>query len=64
MYIYIFLQFWSAFVPCETQYKNAVTLTLEQIDVIKRFVKIYKDELEFVTSAAGNTFKIHRLYIN
>ncbi|XKL63748.1 hypothetical protein PGB90_006112 [Kerria lacca] len=46
-------QFWSAFVPCETQYKNAVTLTLEQIDVIKRFVKIYKDELEFVTSAAG-----------
>ncbi len=46
-------QFWSAYVPCETQYKNAVTLTLEQIDVIKRFVKIYGDELEFVTSAEG-----------
>ncbi|XP_065214336.1 dipeptidase 1-like isoform X2 [Planococcus citri] len=46
-------QFWSAYVPCETQYKNAVPLTLEQIDVIKRFVSMYKDDLEFVTSAAG-----------
>lgn len=40
--------------PCETQYKNAVPLTLEQIDVIKRFVNMYKDDLEFVTSASGS----------
>ncbi|KAM9065234.1 dipeptidase 2 [Sarcophilus harrisii] len=43
-------QFWSAYVPCQTQDKDALRLTLEQIDVIKRMCNAY-EELEFVTSA-------------
>lgn len=39
---------------CNTQYKDAVAATLEQIDVIKRLVDEYPDELEFVTTADGN----------
>ncbi|KAH9638330.1 hypothetical protein HF086_006510 [Spodoptera exigua] len=43
-------QFWSAFVPCATQNKDAVQLTLEQIDVIKRLVEKYPQHLQFATS--------------
>ncbi|KAJ9595557.1 hypothetical protein L9F63_013266, partial [Diploptera punctata] len=46
-------QFWSAYVPCSTQYHNAVEETLEQIDVIKRFVHKYPKQLELVTTANG-----------
>ncbi|XP_066938803.1 dipeptidase 1-like [Macrobrachium rosenbergii] len=46
-------QFWSAFVPCSSQYKNAATQTLEQIDVIHRLVEKYPGDLQFVDSADG-----------
>lgn len=46
-------QFWSAFVPCTTQYKNAVSMTLEQIDVVRRLVDRYPNDLKFVTTADG-----------
>ncbi|GLH06442.1 Dipeptidase [Gryllus bimaculatus] len=46
------LQFWAAYVPCESQHLNAVQLTLEQIDLIKRLIDKYQDELQFATSAA------------
>ena len=46
-------QFWSAYIGCYTQYKDAVQWTLEQIDVIKRLVKQNPDDMEFVTSAQG-----------
>jgi len=36
-------QFWAAYVGCHTQGKDAVQQTLEQIDVIKRFVDEYED---------------------
>lgn len=36
-------QFWAAYVSCHTQGKDAVQQTLEQIDVIKRFVDAYDD---------------------
>ncbi|XP_077166449.1 dipeptidase 2-like [Paroedura picta] len=45
-------QFWSAFVSCDAQDKDAVRLTLEQIDVIQRMCKTY-DEFEMVTSSQG-----------
>ncbi|XP_047002669.1 dipeptidase 1-like [Schistocerca americana] len=45
-------QFWAAYVPCDSQYKDAVQLTLEQISVIRRLVDSYAD-LQFVTTAAG-----------
>ncbi|KAM4018024.1 dipeptidase 2-like isoform 2-T4 [Anomaloglossus baeobatrachus] len=45
-------QFWSAYVLCSAQDKDAVRLALEQIDVIKRMCKEY-EELEFVDSSQG-----------
>ncbi|XP_070626916.1 dipeptidase 3 isoform X2 [Bos indicus] len=45
-------QFWSAYAPCQTQDQDAVRLTLEQIDLIRRMCDSY-NELELVTSAEG-----------
>ncbi|XP_078400359.1 dipeptidase 2 isoform X2 [Cetorhinus maximus] len=52
-------QLWSAYVLCSAQYKDAVRLTLEQIDVIKRMCMKYP-EFKLVTSSKGieNTEKI------
>ncbi|HJZ94287.1 MAG TPA: membrane dipeptidase, partial [Gemmataceae bacterium] len=44
-------QFWSAWVPASTRKSGtAVKMTLEQIDVIHRFVKAYPDAFEFARS--------------
>lgn len=48
-------QFWAAYVPCESQHLNAVQLTLEQIDVIKRLIDKYSHHLKFATSATGQS---------
>ena len=40
-----------AYVGCNSQYKDAVQLTLRQIDVIKRLINKYPKNLELVTSA-------------
>ncbi|XP_076989762.1 dipeptidase 3 [Tamandua tetradactyla] len=45
-------QFWSAHVPCQNQDQDAMRLTLEQIDFIRRMCASYS-ELELVTSAEG-----------
>ncbi|VTJ56463.1 Hypothetical predicted protein [Marmota monax] len=52
-------QFWSAYVPCQTQDQDAVRLTLEQIDLIHRMCASYS-ELELVTSvkALNSTKKL------
>ncbi|XP_006860392.1 PREDICTED: dipeptidase 2 [Chrysochloris asiatica] len=52
-------QFWSAYVPCQTQGRDAVRLTLEQIDLIHRMCTSYS-ELELVTSfkALNTTHKL------
>lgn len=47
-----FPQFWSAYVPCQTQERDALRLTLEQIDLIHRMCTSYS-ELELVTSVKG-----------
>ncbi|KAG4072428.1 hypothetical protein HA402_004360 [Bradysia odoriphaga] len=44
-------QFWAAYVPCEAQHKDAVQLTLEQIDVIIRLTEKYSPQLTTCTSA-------------
>nr|XP_056718379.1 dipeptidase 1 [Euleptes europaea] len=46
-------QFWAAYVPCETQNKDAVKRTLEQIDVIHRMCLQYPEALACVTDSAG-----------
>lgn len=45
-------QFWAAYVPCETQYKDAVRLTLEQIDVIHRMCSKYPETFQLATSSS------------
>lgn len=40
-----------AYTSCESQYKDAVQLTLRQIDVIKRLINKYPSKLEFVTDS-------------
>ncbi|XP_025837245.1 dipeptidase 1-like [Agrilus planipennis] len=46
-------QFWVAFGSCETQYKDAVQVALDQIDVIKNLIRKYHNDLEFVDSSVG-----------
>ncbi|KAK3594950.1 hypothetical protein CHS0354_009337 [Potamilus streckersoni] len=46
-------QFWSCFVDCTSQYKDAVRKSLNQLDTIKKFVQRYPDVFQFVTSAQG-----------
>uniref|UniRef100_A0A8C5R3C0 Dipeptidase n=1 Tax=Leptobrachium leishanense TaxID=445787 RepID=A0A8C5R3C0_9ANUR len=40
-------QFWAAYVPCDTQGKDAVKRTLEQIDVVHRMCDDYPDVFDF-----------------
>ncbi|XP_067905366.1 dipeptidase 1 [Heterodontus francisci] len=44
-------QFWAAFTPCSTQYKDAVRQTLEQIDVIHRMCQMYPQTFQYVSSS-------------
>lgn len=50
----LFLQLWVAYAPCGSQHKDAVQVTLEQIDLIKRFINQYPNHLRFVNDSAGN----------
>uniref|UniRef100_A0A8D0AWX5 Dipeptidase n=1 Tax=Salvator merianae TaxID=96440 RepID=A0A8D0AWX5_SALMN len=45
-------QFWSVYILCSAQNKDAVRLTLEQIDLVKRMCEDY-EEFELVTSSQG-----------
>jgi hypothetical protein len=47
-------QFWAAYVPCEAQYKDAVQITLEQIDVIERLTDRYSPQMTKCSSVYGN----------
>ncbi|KXJ74002.1 hypothetical protein RP20_CCG014571 [Aedes albopictus] len=46
-------QFWSAYAPCSSQHLDAVQLTLEQIDLIRRLVNLYPQHMALVTTADG-----------
>lgn len=46
-------QFWSAYVGCSSQYKDAVQIFLEQIDIIKRLVANYPNDMQMVVTAQG-----------
>ncbi|KAM6250565.1 LOW QUALITY PROTEIN: dipeptidase 1 [Spheniscus humboldti] len=46
-------QFWSAYVPCDTQDKDAVKRTLEQIDVVHRMCERYPEIFACVVDSAG-----------
>ncbi|XP_061133139.1 dipeptidase 1 [Syngnathus typhle] len=55
-------QFWSAYVPCESQYKDAVRQTLEQIDVVHRMCDKYPNTFMFATSSQDimAAFKVNK----
>jgi len=44
-------QLWTAYAPCGSQHKDAVQITLEQIDLIKRLVEQYSDYLQLAQTA-------------
>lgn len=46
-------QFWSAYMPCDTQNKDAVKRILEQIDVIHRMCQLYPETFMCVTNSSG-----------
>ncbi|XP_023413801.1 dipeptidase 1 [Loxodonta africana] len=46
-------QFWSAYTPCDTQNKDTVKRTLEQIDVIHRMCQLYPEAFMCVTNSSG-----------
>lgn len=39
--------------PCESQHLNAVQLTLEQVDLIKRLIEKYSQQMQFAASKRG-----------
>jgi len=43
-------QFWSVYSACSMQGKDAVRVTMEQLDVVKKFVRRYPETFAFVTS--------------
>ena len=49
----ILFQLWVAYAPCGSQHKDAVQITLEQIDLIKRLVDLYPDYLQLVHTSQG-----------
>lgn len=49
----VWQQFWAAYVPCGSQYLDAVKQTLEQIDRIKRLVDRYPNYLRFAVDPKG-----------
>lgn len=54
LFYFIFLfQFWSAYVPCNSQFLDSVQLTLEQIDLIWRLIEKYPGHTLLATSAEG-----------
>lgn len=52
-------QFWSAYVPCKAQHVDAVQITLEQIDVIRRLVEFNSQHLALVRTS-DEILNIHR----
>jgi membrane dipeptidase len=46
-------QYWSVYVPASLTEPEAVQMTIEQIDVMKRLIARYPDDLRFVDTADG-----------
>lgn len=52
-------QFWAAYTSCKTQEHTSIRETLEQMDVIKRFVAKYPETFEFARTA-DDIVRIHK----
>lgn len=56
-------QFWSVYISADLPPDEAAVTTLEQIDVMKRLIARYPDQLEFVTTAEGVEAAMRRGHI-
>lgn len=56
-------QFWSVYIPAEVNGPEAVQMTLEQIDIVKRLADLYPNDLEMAYTAADvrRIHKAHRI---
>ena len=52
-------QFWSVYIPSEVTGDAAIRATIEQIDIVKRFVKAYPNDLA-LAGTADDIVRIHR----
>jgi membrane dipeptidase len=52
-------QFWSVYIPSEVTGDMAIRETIEQIDIVKRFVKAYPADLELARTA-DDVVRIHK----
>jgi membrane dipeptidase len=52
-------QFWSVYIPSEVTGDAAIRATLEQIDIVKRLVKAYPNDLELARTA-DDVVRIHK----
>ena len=52
-------QFWSVYIPSEVTGDAAIRATLEQIDIVKRLVKAYPNDLELARTA-DDIVRIHK----
>ena len=52
-------QFWSVFIPAESTATRAIRNTLEEIDIVKRFIAAYPNDLEQAYTA-DDVVRIHK----
>ena len=57
-----FFQLWVAYAPCGSQHKDAVQVTLEQMDLIKRLAEAYPKHLKLVLTADGKERQSQRSF--
>ncbi|KAG8222110.1 hypothetical protein J437_LFUL000874 [Ladona fulva] len=53
-------QLWSAFVPCRSQHMDAVQIALEQVDLLRRLIRLHSKHLHLV-STSEEVWEAHRL---
>lgn len=46
-------QFWAVYTNCNSLFKDALRIHMEQVDTIKRLIHKYSNDMEFVTDSEG-----------
>ena len=46
-------QFWAVYASCESLAKDAIRIHMEQLDLLKRLIKKFPNELEYATTSKG-----------
>lgn len=51
-------QFWAAYASCESLAKDAVRIHLEQLDMMKRLINKFPNDLKYAENSKGKIYKI------